>query len=184
MSVNVPQNVSGNVTQSVNTTMNYLQNIQLNSNVKMQVFEFFIFNRYGTCLLHVDFQDESFNVKNKALQINRDNENRYKLIFGLIFSMKSFVKNLSPIGNTDFFKNYSTSNYKLNYVELLNGLRFVLLTCPLKMDLSLYLKEIFNTYYLNLISKNILLNRDEIIKNELFIDSIHAYLNNLNGTLN
>ncbi len=178
MSTNIP------AAQSVNTTLNYLQNLQLNSNTKMQIFEFFIFNRSGVCLLHIDFQDETFNAKNKALQMNRESENRYKLIFGLIFSMKSFVKNLSPISNVDFFKNFSTSNFKLNYVELLNGLRFVLFTSPLKADLSPNLKEIFSVYYINLISKNILLYKDDVIKNDLFIESVYAYLSNLNGGLN
>lgn len=177
MTTNIPA-------QSVNTTLNYLQSLQLNSNTKMQIFEFFIFNRNGVCLLHIDFQDETLSAKNKAQQVNRENENRYKLIFGLIFSMKSFVKNLSPIGNVDFFKNFSTSNFKLNYVEFLNGFRFVLFTSPLKMDLSSYLKEIFSVYYVNLISKNILLNKDDVIKNDLFIESVYAYLSNLNGTLN
>lgn len=168
-----------------NTALNYIQNMQTTSASKMQIFEFFIFNRHGVCLLHLDFQDETMTVKNKSLQINRDNENRYKLIFGLIFSMKSFVKNLSPIGigKVDFFKNFLTPNYKLNYVEFLNGFRFVLFTSPLKMDLSSNLKEIFNVYYVNLISKNILINKDEVIKNDLFIESVHAYLSNLNGTL-
>lgn len=170
--------------QSVNTTLNYLQTLNINSNTKMQIFEFFIFNRNGVCLLHIDFQDETLNAKNKALQINRENENRYKLIFGLIFSMKSFVKNLSPIGNVDFFKNFSTSNFKLNYVEFLNGFRFVLFTSPLKTDLTTNLKEIFSVYYVNLISKNILLNKDDVIKNDLFIESVSSYLSNLNGTLN
>ncbi len=177
MTTNIP-------TQTLNTSLNYLQNIQITSNAKMQIFEFFIFNRNGVCLLHIDFQEENTNAKNKVLQINRENENRYKLIFGLIFSMKSFVKTLSPNGNVDFFKNFLTSSYKLNYVEFLNGFRFVLFTNPLKMDLSSNLKEIFNVFYVNLISKNIFINKDEVIKNDLFIDSVYAYLNNLNGTLN
>ena len=173
-----------NPNPSINTTMNYMQNLHLMSSSKMQIFEFFIFNRNGVCLLHLDLQDESMNQKNKALQVNKDNENRYKLIFGLIFSMKSFVKILSPVGGKDFFTNFSTSNYKLNYVEFLNGFRFVLLTSQLKSDLTNYLKEIFNVYYVNLISKNILINKEDVIKNDLFIESVSAYLSNLNGNLN
>lgn len=173
-----------NPNQSINTTVNYMQSLHLQNSSKMQIFEFFIFNRNGVCLLHLDFQDETMSIKNKALQVNRDNENRYKLIFGLIFSMKSFVKILSPVGGKDFFNNFATANYKLNYVEFLNGFRFVLLTSLLKSDLSNYLKEIFNVYYVNLISKNILINKDDVIKNELFIESVNSYLANLNGTLN
>ena len=171
-------------TLAATQTTTYLPNLPSNLNPKMQIYEFFLFNRSGVCLLHIDFQEETLSIKNKALQNNRDNENRHKLIFGLIFSMKSFIKTLSPIGNLDFFKNYSTSNYKLHYVEFLNGVRFVLLTSQIKMDLSPNLKDIFNIYYVNLISKNILINKDEIMKNDLFIESVYLYLNNLNGLLN
>jgi hypothetical protein len=158
----------------------------ISSSPTIKILEFFIFHRTGTCLLHLDLQEDQLIVTNKALNVanDREAENRYKLIFGLIFSMKSFVKNLSPNKTFDFFKSFLTSNYKLHYVEFLNGLRFVCITSPIKMDLSQYLKEIYSSYYVNLISKNILINKEDQIKNEIFLELVYNYLNNLNQVIN
>lgn len=151
----------------------------------LHILEFFIFNRSGVCILHLDFQDDQLAPTNKALSMTneRQTENRYKLIFGLLFSMKSFVKNISPNKSLDFFKNFSTSNFKLHYLELLNGLRFIILSTPMKMDLSQYLKDIYSAYYVNFISKNIMINKEKPIKNELFLELVSAYLTNLNSCL-
>ena len=153
---------------------------------KLQILEFFIFNRYGICLLHLDFQNEQNTMTNRALESDKEknNENRYKLMFGLLFSMKSFIKSISPNKSVDYFKSFSTSNYKLHYAEFLNGLRFICLTTQIKGDLTSNLNEIFSAYYVNFVSKNFLINKDEPFKNELFIELTHNYLNNLNSTVN
>lgn len=152
----------------------------------IQVMEFFIFNRSGVCLMHLDLQDEQIVISNKATSVStdRNNENRYKLIFGLLFSMKSFVKNLSPNKTNDFFKSFTTVNYKLHFVEFLNGLRFVVITTPTKTDYGMYLKEIYQSFYVNFITKNIFLNKDEPIKSEIFLELVTNYLTNLNQVSN
>jgi hypothetical protein len=138
--------------------------------------EFFIFSRAGVCLLHIDLQEEQFNLNNKAATLTKDKEDRYKLIFGLLFSMKSFVKNLSTRKNEDSLKSYATSAYKLHYLELLNGLRFVLLTKPMKQELTTLLKDIYSSLYVTFISKNIFTNKDEPFKNEIFLELVYSYL--------
>ena len=142
------------------------------------IHEFFIFNRSGVCIFHLDFQDKI--LTNKCLTFDRLIEHRYKLIFGLLFSMKSFVKNLSPNKSSDIFKNFATINYKLHYVDFLNGLRFVMITSPLKFDFTLQLKEIFSIFYVNLVSKNTSINKEEPVKNELFLEGVHSFLNSFN----
>jgi hypothetical protein len=141
------------------------------------IHEFFIFNRMGVCLLHIDLQEEQFNPNNKATSMTKEKEDRYKLIFGLLFSMKSFIKNLSTRKNEDSLKAYSTNSYKLHYLELLNGLRFLLLTKPMKQDLNNLLKEIYSSLYVTFISKNIFMEKDEPIKNEIFLELVYSYLN-------
>ena len=141
-------------------------------------------------MLHLDFQDEStlFNnpdnvnndyvITNKAVDQISDKklENRYKLIYGLLFSMRSFVKKVSTNKETDTFRNFSTSEYKLHYIELINGLRFIILTNPTKSDYANNLKEIFKNYYFPLISSNMFADKDAFITNEIFIESVKNYL--------
>jgi hypothetical protein len=152
---------------------------------QLQILEFFIFNRNGICLTHLDLQEDPLIPNNRALNLMTDkkNENRYKLIFGLLFSMKSFIKNVSPNKSTDFFKCFLTSTYKLHYLEFLNGLRFVIISTPTKLDFSAYLKEIYSAYFVNFISKNIFINKEEPIKNEIFLESVTNYLNSINSSI-
>lgn len=158
-----------------------LMSITIKSDSQPQIYEFFIFNRSGVCLTHLDFQEERMIPFNKALNIMTDkkSENRYKLIFGLLFSMKSFIKNISPNKTSDFFKCFSTSNYKLHYIEFLNGLRFIILSSPTKIDLSPILREIYSAFYVNFISNNIFLNKNEPIKNEIFLELVTNYINSI-----
>lgn len=142
------------------------------------IHEFFIFNRSGVCIFHLDFQDKT--IINKSISFDKMIEHRYKLIFGLLFSMKSFVKNLSPVKAVDILKSFITINYKLHYVDFVNGLRFVMISAPLRTDFSSQLKEIFSIFYVNLISKNISINKEEPLKNELFLEGVHCFLNSFN----
>ncbi len=154
-----------------------------NENYSLSILEFFMFNRDGVCLVHLDLQDNDNLYTNKALDTANDkaNDNRYKLIYGLLFSMKSFVKNISPNKTYDFFKSFITSSFKLHYQEFLNGVRFVILSNPVKVDLSHQLKDIYSAYYVNFISKNIMVDKDKPINNEMLMELITIYLNNLNS---
>ena len=79
----------------------------------------------------------------------------------------------------DIFKNFSTSEYKLHYLELINGLRLILLTNPTKADYAFNLKEIFKNYYVNLISNNLFIDKEGFITNEIFIESVRSYLKSI-----
>ncbi len=149
-----------------------------------KVLEFLIFHRNGTCLCDLDNFDENnkMNITNKVFtsSANKENEHRYKLIYGMLFSMKSFVKTLSPKKNDDSLKMFVTSNYKLHYIEFINGLRFLFLTTPKVNYLGEELRNIHKLFYTNLISKNVFINLEEQIKNEIFIEKVSKYIENLN----
>ena len=98
----------------------------------------------------------------------------------MLFSMKSFVKTLSPKKNDDSLKMFVTSNYKLHYIEFINGLRFLFLTTPKVNYLGEELRNIHKLFYTNLISKNVFINLEEQIKNEIFIEKVSKYIENLN----
>ena len=144
-----------------------------------KILEFLIFHRNGTCLCDLDgFEENKKSITNKVFtsSANKENEHRYKLIYGMLFSMKSFVKTLSPIKTKDYLKNFSTSNYKLHYLEFLNGLRFIFISTPSNFDLSKYLKDIHKYFYTPLISKNIFSGQEEQIKNEVFLEKVYNYI--------
>ena len=150
-----------------------------------KILEFLIFHRNGTCLCDLDNFDENnkLSVINKVFtsSANKENEHRYKLIYGMLFSMKSFVKTLSPIKTKDHLKNFSTSNYKLHYTEFLNGLRFIFITTPSQFEYNEELKKIHQLFYTPLISKNIFSGQEEQIKNEVFLEKVYNYICAINA---
>ncbi len=152
------------------------------SKPKSQILEFFIFHRNGTCICHIDKIDNQDVVINKAINpsSNKESEHRYKLLYGMLFSMKSFVKTLSPIKSADCLRSFSTSNYKLHYAEFINGLRFVCLSTPTSNDYSDELRKIHKLFYTTLIANNMFINTEEQIKNDIFLEQVNNYLAMIN----
>ena len=152
-----------------------------------KILEFLIFHRNGTCLCDLDSFDENnqVTVTNKVFtsSANKENEHRYKLIYGMLFSMKSFVKTLSPTKNQDSLKSFNTSNYKLHYIEFINGLRFIFISTPSDIDLGDELRNIHRLFYTPLISKNVFNSQEEQIKNEVFLEKVYNYISKLNTVL-
>ena len=149
--------------------------------------EFLIFHRNGTCLCDLDSFDENnqVTVTNKVFtsSANKENEHRYKLIYEMLFSMKSFVKTLSPTKNQDSLRSFNTSNYKLHYIEFINGLRFIFISTPTNIDLGDELRNIHRLFYTPLISKNVFNSQEEQIKNEVFLEKVYNYISKLNSVL-
>ena len=157
------------------------------SSKNTKVLEFLIFHRNGTCLCDLDnFEENSkINITNKVFtsSANKENEHRYKLLYGMLFSMKSFVKTLSPLKAKDSLKSFSTSNYKLHYTEFLNGLRFIFITTPSSMEFNEELRNIHKLFYTPLISKNIFNGQEEQIKNEVFLEKVYQYICKINSQI-
>lgn len=110
----------------------------------------YVFNRNGICLLYKEWDRPL-----KTLNPLQD----HKLMFGLLFSLKSFTAKMDPIsadkgnlgvpqlpGQGCSFHSFRTNSYKLSFMESPSGIKIILVTHPKVGDLRESLKYIYSIY--------------------------------------
>ncbi|KAI8369471.1 Sybindin-like family-domain-containing protein [Radiomyces spectabilis] len=86
-------------------------------------------------------------------------EEEAKLVYGVILSLRNFVRKLS--GSQDGFISYKTSTYRLHYYETPTGLKFVMNSDPNTESLRLVLKQIYVQLYVEFVVKNGMMRFDD-----------------------
>ena len=137
----------------------------------MTIYNLYIFDRQGTCLYYGEW------VRTKESDISRDEE--YKLLYGMLFSIKSFSTRLSPFDQKEGFQSLSTSKYKMNFYETASGLKILLNTDPSVGNIQDILHEIYSSIYVEYVVKNALCPTDQPIVSELFKSKLDDYIRGL-----
>ncbi|KAM9700056.1 trafficking protein particle complex subunit 1 isoform 2-T3 [Menidia menidia] len=134
----------------------------------MTVHNLYIFDRSGNCLFYNEWN------RKKQAGISKDEE--FKLMYGMLFSIRSFVSKMSPLDMKDGFLSFQTSRYRLHYYETPSGLKFVLNT-----DLSVStardtLQQIYSSLFVELLVKNPLCDSSQTLDSELFSSRLDAFI--------
>jgi len=137
----------------------------------MTIFNLYIFDRECTCLYYREW------ARTKEAGISQDEE--FKLMYGMIFSIKSLLSRLSHKNSKNGFVSYSTSKYKLHYFETATGLKFVLNTDNSTGNLSDELWHLYCKIYVEYVVKNPLLKTGKEITSQLFTSSLDSYIQSL-----
>eukprot|EP00270_Netrium_digitus_P003289 TRINITY_DN1375_c0_g1_i1.p1 TRINITY_DN1375_c0_g1~~TRINITY_DN1375_c0_g1_i1.p1 ORF type:complete len:140 (+),score=21.30 TRINITY_DN1375_c0_g1_i1:163-582(+) len=107
----------------------------------------------------------------------------HKLMFGLVFSLKSFSARMDPInGNTGrgcCFHSFRTNTYKLSYMETPSGIKLILVSDPKAGDLREALRYIYSNLYVDYVVKNPLYSPGQPFRCELFTNALDAYVKTL-----
>lgn len=135
----------------------------------MPAYTFFLFNRHGQCVYYRDWQKKERSAKKI--------EESQKLMFGLLFSTKAFVKQMNPIALGEMekpqFSAITTQDYKIHHWESVSGLRFALTTDPNVGSVSF---EKFYELYVDEAMKNPLYTLNTPITHQGFTTKIDALL--------
>eukprot|EP01132_Coremiostelium_polycephalum_P001340 gene1340-1692_t len=136
------------------------------------IYSIYIFNKEGLCLYY-----EEWNKKNPSQNQAEDQ----KLLFGMIYSLKSFLTKSSPkpLDPKTGFHCLKTSAYKLHFYETLSCLKFIILTDPNTPDLREDLKRIYSNIYVEYVIKNPLYQPNTVIKCEMFISQLNQLIRGL-----
>ncbi|XP_030756288.1 trafficking protein particle complex subunit 1-like [Sitophilus oryzae] len=134
----------------------------------MTVHNIYIFDKQGSLL----FYQEWNRLKNSGMT----REEEAKLMYGMLFSLKSFVNKISPLDTKEGFLYYKTSKYTLHYLETPSGLKFVLNTDNHSQGVRDLLHQIYKEIFVEYVVKNPLCSLNEPIQSELFKTKLDAYI--------
>ena len=126
-----------------------------------------IFNRKGIRLFH----HEWVRAKNTG-----GTPEDPKLLFGLLYSLRSFTQKLDPKQTDSTFKSIRTETYKLHYLETPTGLRFAFVTDPGAPDLRECLRHIYANIFVEFVSKNAQYSTGTYINCPLFLAATNQFL--------
>lgn len=137
----------------------------------MTVYNIYIFDKHGTCLFY-----KSWNGK-KTRSLPEDQE--FKLMYGMIFSIKSFISRMSDKTSKDSFVSYKTSQYKLHYYESPTGIKIILNTDVNVGRLQDTLQHIYKKIFVEYVVCNPQCKPDSWVESELFAKTLTQYVESL-----
>ncbi|MCL4135083.1 UNVERIFIED_CONTAM: hypothetical protein GTU68_021713 [Idotea baltica] len=89
-------------------------------------------------------------------------------MYGMIYSLKSFISKVSPIDLKEGYFSYATNKYLLNFYETPTKLKIVLTTDLSATGIRELIQQIFNQVYVEYVVLNPMCALDKPIESELF----------------
>ncbi|KAI6647255.1 hypothetical protein LOD99_12252 [Oopsacas minuta] len=140
----------------------------------MTVYNIYIFNCDGQCIYYWQWE--------RSGDSNVSQVEEFKLMYGMIFSIKSLINRLSPIDVDNQFGSFATNKNRLHFYETQSKLKFILNT-DLQADTGKVheiLKEIYTGYYVQYVVKNPFCDIKGVsIESSLFTKKLNCFISSL-----
>jgi hypothetical protein len=134
----------------------------------MVLYSCHIFDRQGQCIYHKEWNQK---YKKSEQQL----EEEYKLIYGMIFSLKQFVSGMAP-KEGEGLSSYKTNTYKLHFYESPTGFKFIIITDPNVGQITDHLKHIYRKIFVEYAATNALHKTNGKIEGYLFTQNLQEYV--------
>lgn len=140
----------------------------------MTIYNLYIFNSGGQCIYYWEW--------NRTSVSNLTQDEEFKLMFGMIYSIKSFINRLSHVDGDNQLFSYATNKHRMHFLETPTKLKFVLNT-DLQTDsqkVREVLNEIYANYYIEYVIKNPFCDPKALsIDSNLFTKQLREYISSL-----
>uniref|UniRef100_A0AAF5CQ69 Trafficking protein particle complex subunit n=1 Tax=Strongyloides stercoralis TaxID=6248 RepID=A0AAF5CQ69_STRER len=120
----------------------------------MTIYNFYLFNKYGKCIYYKDFQ--------RIRKNDMDQEEEFKLIYGMIFSLNSFSAKLCTKDSIQQLKSYTTNSYKMFYMETLTEYKLIINTDPDASNIHDLLQSIYKSFAEIIVSNGLIDPNDKV----------------------
>ncbi|XP_055380668.1 trafficking protein particle complex subunit 1 [Condylostylus longicornis] len=134
----------------------------------MTVYNLYIFDKYGTLLYYGEWN----RLKKSGITL----EEEAKLMYGMLFSLKSFVNKISPTDPKDGFLNYKTSKYALHYFETPSGLKFVINTDVVSTNVKEVLQQLYSKIWVEYVVRDPLWVPGAPVTSDLFKSKLDEFI--------
>ncbi|KAI9584299.1 trafficking protein particle complex subunit 1 [Glossina fuscipes] len=126
----------------------------------MKIFNLYIFDKFGTLMYYAEW--------NRTKKSGLTKEEEAKLTYGMLSSIKSFVRIMSPHDPKEGFLYYKTNKYALHYLETPSGLKFVLNTDVNAVNVRELLQQIYSKVWVEYVVRDPLWFPGTPVTSELF----------------
>ncbi|XP_050534487.1 trafficking protein particle complex subunit 1 isoform X2 [Daktulosphaira vitifoliae] len=103
-------------------------------------------------------------------------EEEAKLMYGMLFSIKSFVSKISPHDPKQGLLCYKTNKYALHYYESLTGIKFILNTDISVKNVRDLLQQLYKDIFVEYVVKNTECEMGQPIVSELFQNKLDQFI--------
>jgi len=136
----------------------------------MTIHNLYMFGRDGTLVYYGEWN------RKKGCTMNKEEEG--KLVYGMLFSLRSFLDKISPLDLKDNSFLYRTTKYKMNYWESPTGVKFVMNTDLNAPNIKDLLRTIYQQVYVEYVVKNPVVPVGSYIDSDLFIQKLDELVKN------
>lgn len=83
---------------------------------------------------------------------------------------------ISPTPLASTFRNFSTARYKLHALEIMTGIKLILITVPMQEDRYETLKQVYSTLYVPLVGANVFSTPGQRVQSRVFEQKVVEFL--------